>query len=127
MKEFEKRLNYHPDENTPKRIRDWLDLIYQSIHSPERPVLNTDNEGIRKAVELITYDNLTREERTQAKDKEANRTALLKLEERAKQEGKEEQSIEIARNLINLGLSNENIAKATGLVLEQIQKLRSEK
>ncbi len=42
----------HPDENTPKRIRDWLDLIYQSIHSPERPVLNTDNEGIRKAVEL---------------------------------------------------------------------------
>ncbi len=33
----------HPNEETPKQIRDWLDLIYQSIHSPERPVLNTDN------------------------------------------------------------------------------------
>lgn len=30
----------HPEPETPQAIRDWLDLIYQSIHSPERPILN---------------------------------------------------------------------------------------
>lgn len=45
----------------------WLDLIYQSIHNPQRPVLNTENVGIKKAVELISFENLTPQERTQAK------------------------------------------------------------
>lgn len=49
----------HADKNTPQRIRDWLDLIYQSIHSPERTVLNTENDGIRKVIELISFENLT--------------------------------------------------------------------
>ncbi len=80
----------HPDEETPKQIRDWLDLIYQSIHSPERPVLNTDNEGIRKAVELISFENLTPEERTKAKNKEASRIVLSK----ERNAGKNERSIE---------------------------------
>jgi hypothetical protein len=78
----------HPNEETPKQIRDWLDLIYQSIHSPERPVLNKANEGIRKAIELITFDNLTPEERTKAKNKEAARIVLTKERVAGKQEEK---------------------------------------
>jgi hypothetical protein len=109
----------HPNEETPKQIRDWLDLIYQSIHSPERPVLNTDNEGIKKAVELITFDNLTEEERKNAKNKEAAKIVLTK--ERTAEK------IEIAKNFIALGLENTTIAKGTGLTVEQIEKLRSEK
>jgi hypothetical protein len=76
----------HPNEETPKQIRDWLDLIYQSIHSPERPVLNTDNEGIRKAVELISFENLTLQERTEAKNKEAGKITIAKTEKYAKKE-----------------------------------------
>jgi hypothetical protein len=113
----------HPNEETPKQIRDWLDLIYQSIHSPERPVLNTDNEGIRKAVELISFENLTPEERTQAKNKEAARIVLTK--ERAA--GKQEEKIEIAKNAILEGAENKFIAKITGLTIEQIEKLRNDK
>ncbi len=112
----------HPNEETPKPMRDWLDLIYQSIHSPERPVLNTENEGIRKAVELISFENLTPEERTQAKNKEAARIVLAKTEEYAKQE----RSIEIARNAILEGFDNQMISKLTGLSLEEIGKLRDE-
>ncbi len=113
----------HPNEETPKQIRDWLDLIYQSIHSPERPVLNTDNEGIRKAVELITFENLTEKERTEAKNKEAGKITIAKTEQYAKQE----KAIENAKNGILKGYDNQIIADITGLTVEQVEQLRHEK
>ncbi len=113
----------HPDVETPKQIRDWLDLIYQSIHSPERPVLNTDNEGIRKAVELISFENLTPEERKKAKDKEASRIVLSK----ERNAGKKESQIEIAKNAIIKGFNDETIADITGLTVEQIETIRNER
>ena len=117
----------HPNPSTPQKIRDWLDLIYQSIHSPQRTTLNTDNEGIRTAIELITFDNLTPEERRKAKDKEAAKVVIAKTEERGKQEGKKEEKIEIAQNLISLGLDNATISKGTGLSIEEIEILRNKK
>ena len=33
----------HPDNDTPQPIRDYLDLIYQSIYNPERAVINRNN------------------------------------------------------------------------------------
>ncbi len=112
----------HSDKETPKQIRDWLDLIYQSIHTPARPTLNTDNEGIRKAIELISFENLTPEERRKAKDTEAAKIVLAKTEKQAKQEA----TIEIAKKLIDKGMDNEFIADTTGLTPAQIDKLRSE-
>ncbi|MDX2249498.1 MAG: PD-(D/E)XK nuclease family transposase [Bacteroidia bacterium] len=109
----------HPEPDTPKQMRDWLDLIYQSIHNPQRPVLNTENEGIRKAMELISFENLTPAERTNAKNKEAAKIVLTK--ERIAEK------IEIAKNLIVLGSDNTFIVQATGLSTEKIQELRSEK
>ncbi len=113
----------HPNSETPKQIRDWLDLIYQSIHSPERPVLNMQNEGIRKAMELISFENLTPEERKNAKNKEAAKIVLAKTEQHAK----EENTLEIAKNFIAIGLDNFTIAKGTGLTVEQIEQLRNGK
>jgi predicted transposase/invertase (TIGR01784 family) len=112
----------HPNEETPKQIRDWLDLIYQSIHSPERPVLNMQNEGIKKAMELISFENLTPEERTQAKNKEAAKITLAKTEQYAKQE----RSAEIAKRMLKRGTAIEIIAEDTGLTIEQIEQLRDE-
>jgi predicted transposase/invertase (TIGR01784 family) len=109
----------HPNSETPKQIRDWLDLIYQSIHSPERPVLNTQNEGIKKAMELISFENLTPEERTNAKNKEAAKIVLAKTEQHAKQEN----TLEIAKKLIKRKLTNEEIAEDTGLTVEQVEQL----
>jgi hypothetical protein len=108
----------HPDEDTPQQIRDWLDLIYQSIHSPERPVLNMQNEGIKKAMELISFDNLTPEERKNAKNKEAAKVTVAKIENR--------KAFEIAKNAIKKGSDNEFIADITGLTVEQVEQLRSE-
>ncbi|MDX2249788.1 MAG: PD-(D/E)XK nuclease family transposase [Bacteroidia bacterium] len=105
----------HPDADTPKQIRDWLDLIYQSIHSPERPVLNMENEGIKKAIELISFENLTHEERTRAKNKEASRITVAKIENA--------KAMEIARNLKAKNISMEVIAETTGLSMEEVMKI----
>ena len=108
----------HPDEDTPQQIRDWLDLIYQSIHNPQRPVLNTENEGIKKAIELISFENLTPQERTQAKNKEAARVTVAKIENR--------RNFEIAKNAIKKGMDDALIAEITELSIEQIQELRKD-
>jgi hypothetical protein len=110
----------HPDEETPKQMRDWLDLIYQSIHNPARPSLNTNNEGIRKAIELISFENLTPEERMHAKNKEAAKVVLAKNEQYAKQEEK----IEIAKKMLLAGLDSKLIADLTDLSTTQIENIR---
>ena len=108
----------HSDTDTPQAIRDWLDLIYQSIHSPQRPALNTDNEGIRKAIELIRFENLSPEERRDAKNKEASKIVIATLENA--------KTLEIAKNGIAKGYNNIVISDLTGLTIAQIQKLRQE-
>jgi hypothetical protein len=107
----------HPNKETPKQIKDWLDLIHQSIHNPDRPVLNMQNEGIKKAMELISFENLTPEERTQAKNKEAAKIVLTK----ERKAGKEEKAVEIAQTMIKSNEPNEKIILYTGLTPEQIR------
>jgi hypothetical protein len=80
-----------------------------------------------KAAELISFENLTPEERMQAKNKEAGRIAATKIEMAAESKGKNEATLKIAQNMLDLGLANELISAATGLTLAQIQELREEK
>jgi hypothetical protein len=102
----------HPEKDTPKQIRDWLDLIYQSIHNPERPALNTENEGIKKAIELISFENFTPEERTKAKNKEASMITIAKIENL--------QAIEIAKRMILAGSDDNFIASMTELDIRRL-------
>ncbi len=43
--------------------------------------------------------------------------------DQGRKEGREEKSFEIARNLIQMGLSFEQIKEATGLSLEEVKRL----
>ena len=105
--------------DTPGNYRDWLDLIYESIHNPENPFLNIQNEGIKRASGLLNYDNISPEEWELSK-LEASKRKVIKL-------SIEEREFEIAKNGINKGLDNETISELTGLAIEQIQKLRADK
>ncbi len=105
----------HIDVSTPPQVRDWLDLIYQSIHNPQRHTLNTDNEGIKKAIELISIDNLTIEERTASKNKEAKKEAMSVYNYL--------RSIEIAKKMILRGTAIEIIAEDTDLTIQQVQNI----
>jgi PD-(D/E)XK nuclease family transposase len=109
----------HIDASTPSRVRDWLDLIYQSIHNPQRHTLNTDNEGIRTAIELITFDNLTSDEIIASKNKEANKQVLSIYNNL--------RSIEIAKKMLLRGIDIEIIAEDTDLTIQQVQDIRDGK
>ena len=108
--------NYQADD-TPQSIRDWLDLIYQSIHKNEKRSLNLQNEGIKKATELIDYDLLSPEEMYEAKEAEELRMVKMKMEKA--------EIAEIVKNLINLGVAVEVISKATKLSIKEIEKIRN--
>lgn len=108
----------YKDEDTPQNYRDWLDLIYESIHHPESPTVNIANKGIKRATEIVSYENISPEEWEQSKI-EASKRKVITLE-------REEERNDIAKNLITLGCNDDLIAKATLLNIEQIQELRNE-
>ncbi len=109
-------------KDTPQNYRDWLDLIYESIHHSENPVLNIANEGVKRASELISYENIDPYEWEAAKFEAMNRQ-VIKLE---REEGRNEAQISVALKLFKRGFSDEDIAEDTGLKLKEIQELRNE-
>ena len=127
---------YHKEETTPPAVRDWLDLIYQSIHAPERPTVNINNPLIQKAVNMINVDNLTPEELTARKQKESRRVMAKKIEQIGINKGIDigidmgidmgiDKGIkQVAIRGIKRGRSNEDIADMTGLSVEEIEHLR---
>jgi hypothetical protein len=119
----------YPDQSTPPQIRDWLNLVYESIHNATHPTLNTNNAGIKKAAELISFENLTPEERSESKKNEASKITIAKVEqnardeERAKAEKEAEiKEIETILNLYEIGVSIENIAKALKITQEKVNE-----
>jgi len=67
---------------------------------------------------LVSFENLTPQERTQAKNKEAARVTVAKIENR--------RNFEIEKNAIKKGMDDELIAEITELSIEQIQELRKD-
>ena len=113
--------NYVQD-TTPQGYRDWLVLVKESINSPKNPQVNFANEGIRKVAELIDYEHLTPEERTESKNRNAAESARKIYE----QEAKLRQQIEIAKKMIVAGSDNSFIAQMTDLTVEKVEQLRRE-
>ena len=111
--------NYQ-DEDTPQNYRDWLDLIYESIHNPHNPNVNIQNEGVKRAVEIVSYENIDPYEWEESK-KEAGRRKVITLE---REEEREETQIEIAKNAIFKGINDQIIADITGMTLERILEIR---
>jgi hypothetical protein len=116
----------HPEKDTPKPIRDWLDLIYQSIYNSGRPVINLQNEGIKRAAELIEIDNISPEELELKKKTEAGKVAKTIYENAAREEGLQEGVILVAKNALKAGMPEETVSQITGLPIEQIKKIKAE-
>ncbi len=83
-------------------------------------------KGLDKAKEKLRYENLTEEDKKMYRRYQENKRIEIAVEYTAKIETEQRKSIEIAKSLFQTALSNEEIAKHTGLTLEQIQELRAE-
>jgi predicted transposase/invertase (TIGR01784 family) len=116
-------LNHNYVENTtPQGYRDWLMLVKESIKNPEEPQINLANEGIKKVTELIDYEYLSPEERTESKNRHAAESARKLYEEEIKLRNQ----IEIAKKMLKRGTLIAEIAEDTGLTIQQVEQLRNE-
>jgi predicted transposase/invertase (TIGR01784 family) len=88
---------------------------------------NFKAKGLDKAKEKLRYENLSEEDKKMYDRFQENRRIEISVEYTAKLEAKQEEKIEVAKNLISLGSNNEFIVKATGLTVEQIEQLRNSK
>jgi hypothetical protein len=120
----------YSDTDTPQKVRDWLNLIYQSMHNSENPVVNIENAGIKKAIELISFENLTPEERSESKKKEAGKITIAKIEkdarddERAKAEKEaERKEVESILGFYDNGVPVPVIAKSLNKKEEEITEI----
>jgi predicted transposase/invertase (TIGR01784 family) len=94
----------HKHKDTPKQVRDWLDLIGESIHNPETPNINRQNPGIDKAADLIEMSNLTPQELEAKKKDEMAKTAKELYEQQAKQEERNMNIKKLAANGVSIEL-----------------------
>lgn len=108
--------------HTPQNYHDWLDLIYQSIHQASNYQLNEKNKGIKRAIELIEYDNLDTETITQMKNDESMKEKKVVDENDTIKKTTEKFAIKC----IKKGMSNSDIIELTELSNNEIDKLRKE-
>ncbi len=80
----------HADDDTPKAIKDWLDLIVESMKAEQDlSKINTDKEAINKALNRAILEDLTPEERAESKIQYMRKRMVALM----KQEGVEETKI----------------------------------
>jgi PD-(D/E)XK nuclease family transposase len=116
----------YKDTETPASIRDWLELVYQSIYNRENPILNQENLGIKRAVQLIDYEQLSPEERSEAKKTEMARVSKMKEIEYGRMEGKKEEKIAGIKKAILRGkLTLEEIAEDFEVELDFVLKIKN--
>ncbi len=108
---------------TPSAIKDWFDLILESIKNPEHPKINLKKRAIKKAVKLIESDNLTPEERRVAKIAAATEETRKLVERQAKDEGHQEEKMETAQKMLEKCFDIETVAEITGLDVETLNQL----
>jgi hypothetical protein len=114
---------YHRDDFTPPNYRDWLDLIYQSIHHSEDPDINLSKPGIQRTADIISVDNLTPTERAESKRAESTRAAKKHYENYAKRR----ERAEVIENLLKQGiLTIEQIADAMQTSVEVVKAIQNQ-
>lgn len=117
----------HITDDTPSGIKDWLNLIRESMNNREHPVINTQNKGIVKAAQLAEIDNLSPEQLGDAKIQEMRKITLAIVENDAEIKGEIKGKIkgktEVAKNLKDEGVPINIISKTTGLSIEEIEQL----
>jgi len=118
------------DENTPLHIKDWMDLIKESMDNPRNPKINTNNPNIVKAAKLAEIDDLTPEQLADAKETEMRKITIALVEDTTRKEV-EEKAEEKMKNVIKKALKRgkltiAEIAEDFEVDIDYVKKLSQE-
>ena len=117
----------HKNPNTPQNIRDWLDLIYESVNHPKTPTINMQNPGIAKAAELIDTEKLSPEERAQQKFDEMEKETRELYEQIAAEKTEKEAVDKRIKNVLLRGKNSiEEIAEDFEVSIEHVLSIKQE-
>lgn len=111
----------HRHKDTPQAVRDWLDLIYESINNPENPNINRQNFAINKAANLIDMDKLSPEELEEKKKNEMGKEARALYEQIA---AEREKGNRIKKAIRSRKLSIEDIAEMFDVTVEYVTSVK---
>ncbi len=105
-----------------KWVNFFKDKTIEEIEKLSYPDYSKDDE-VSRVARIFMVLAMTEEERIRAEQRE-NALRMYKTEiELREQKGRREKAIEIAKNLLNMGLDINQIAQATGLSAEEIEKI----
>lgn len=115
-------MNYWYNEDKEK-VLEYRHLIMLDLKTNDLRKLSKGDDFVKEFEEKITDLN-ERETFQSAMTYEEDQKLILNTEKRISfNEGKEEERQEIAKNLLSLNFPIENISQATGLSIEEIEKL----
>lgn len=115
--------NQKLDENDI--LTQWM-MFLESRSKEVLEMLSEKNNEIKKAYGILQVMSKDKEARALYLAREmAIHDEATRIEE-AEERGKKEGSISIAKNLINLGIKEEDILKATGLSKEELKRIKEE-
>lgn len=109
----------HPNDTTPQNIRDWLQLISESIKNPEDPNINLSNPNIKRAADIANLDNIPGTVLGEAKIAEARKKTKAIYEDIGREDMRQEAII----GLNSIGLEKEKIAEALKISVERVEKV----
>jgi len=110
---------FYLNEQTPKGLKDWMELVTESITHPQNPNINLSRPIIQKAAKLIDDDGLTPQERISIMDERDYEN----LRQREQEEGLFAEKIETARKMLSKGYDLAEIAELTGLSSDELSAL----
>jgi hypothetical protein len=111
-------------ENTPPEIRDWLDLIIESMKNPNDPQINLNKPAIVKAARLAELDNLTSEQIADAKEQEMRKATVALIEDTAKIETEKKVKEDGIINALQLNiLDKSQIATIFNVSIEYVERI----
>lgn len=117
------------NEQTPKSVNAWLELIEDSLDEQLDETRYKDSLIFQKVIDEIKTDSIAPGELSQIKDEAAWEDVLQTEREEGRMEGRDEgrktREREIALSMLQEGISIDLIAKTTGLQLEEIKTLKN--
>ncbi len=111
------------NDNTPKDIKDWMDLIKESMNNPQNPNINRNKPSILKAAKLAELNNLTPEQLADAKEMEMRKATIALVEDTSR---KEESDKRIKKALKRGKLTLAEIAEDFEVDIEYVKKIQKE-